>query len=285
MSAQKVRCGRISFTNDLPVYAAFDLGALAFPGTLRGGVPTKLNRALFDGELDMSPVSSFYYAQHRAHLTLLPFVCIGSRREVRSIYCISAVAPRELAGVRIAVTRDSSTGRALFDTICREAYGFEAKYFEAGDPFESYRRKGDPCLVIGDMAIDAALAVPPEHAHDVGRLWYELTGAGMVYAVWAARNKFADKRPGDVAQVMTALRDSVRWSESHREQVIELAERVRPRPAGFYDAYYHALNYDFDDEARKGMMRFFALAATRGVLDVKSQLGELQPARKVIRYA
>ncbi len=285
MNASALRCGRISFTNDLPVYAAFDLGAMEFPGKLRAGVPTELNRALLDGELDLSPISSFHYIQHRARFTILPFVCIGSRREVRSIYCISTVPPAALAGVRIAVTRDSSTGRALFDTICRESYGFAAAYEDADDAFEAYRRSGAPCLLIGDAAIDAALSAPPEHAHDVGQMWYDLTGANMVYAVWAARNDVAESNPDGVARVMTALRDSVRWSEAHQDRVLELAQLARPRPLGFYEAYYRALTYDFDDEARRGMLRFFSMAAAHGVLDLAAIAREPAPARKVIRYA
>src|ERR1700687_792840 len=91
-----LRCGRISYTNDLPVYAAFDLGVMEFPGLLRAGVPTELNQALLDGELDVSPVSSFFYYQQQDRLSRLNDVCIGSRGEVRSIYCISERHPREL---------------------------------------------------------------------------------------------------------------------------------------------------------------------------------------------
>ena len=73
-----IRCGRISYTNDLPVYAAFDAGAVDFPGTLVSGVPTELNAMLLAGALDVSPISSFFYAQHADALVLLPEICIGS---------------------------------------------------------------------------------------------------------------------------------------------------------------------------------------------------------------
>src|SRR5260370_16604956 len=79
-----VRCGRISYTNDLPVYAAFDLGAIEFPGVLSAAVPSELNRALLAGGLDISPVSSIFYAPHPEELTLLSGICIGSRREAQA---------------------------------------------------------------------------------------------------------------------------------------------------------------------------------------------------------
>ena len=109
-----LRCGRISYTNDLPLYAAFDEGVLAFPGELIEDVPTALNQALLEGRLDCGPISSAFYAKHPAEFVLLPGVCIGSRRQVLSICCVSQQHPRELAGQRIAATKESETGRILF---------------------------------------------------------------------------------------------------------------------------------------------------------------------------
>ncbi|HXW52386.1 MAG TPA: MqnA/MqnD/SBP family protein, partial [Candidatus Acidoferrales bacterium] len=92
------RCGRISYTNDLPIYAAFDDGALLFPGTLSADVPAALNRSLVAGELDISPISSALYPEHAGELLLLPHVCVGARADVRSIFCISASHPAKLQG-------------------------------------------------------------------------------------------------------------------------------------------------------------------------------------------
>ena len=57
-----LRCGRIAYTNVLPVYAAFDAGAIAYPGSLHDGVPARLNAMLLGGELDMGPLSAFDWA-------------------------------------------------------------------------------------------------------------------------------------------------------------------------------------------------------------------------------
>ena len=67
-----LRCGRINYTNDLPIYCAFDEGAIAFPGTLVADVPARLNAALLGGTLDLSPVSAYFYAAHADELALMP---------------------------------------------------------------------------------------------------------------------------------------------------------------------------------------------------------------------
>lgn len=265
MSKATLRCGRISYTNDIPVYAGFDAGAVEFPGTQTSGVPARLNAALLAGELDCAPISSFFYAQHPETFALLPDVCIGSRRHVRSIYCVSPVDLARLRGTKIAVTKESATGRALFDVICRTRYGFPAAYLEADDPMRAYREDGMACVVIGDTAIDAALA-HPDHAHDLGDLWHGLTSEDMVYAVWAVRRDFAERDPRAVEAVAAALRASLEWSLENLDVAIAQAQAAIPRAAGFYDDYYRALNFRFDRAAQRGLRAFFGLCERWGLL-------------------
>jgi chorismate dehydratase len=280
MTRDAVRCGRISYTNDLPVYAAFDLGEIEFPGTLRAAVPSELNRALLEGELDISPVSSIFYARHAKELTLFPGICIGSRREAKSIQCISRAHPRALAGARIAVTKESATGRALFDVICRAGYGFSPGVEPSDDPFGEYRRDGSPCVLIGDSAIDAALAAP-EHAHDIGALWYGLTGADMVYAVWVARTAWAQENTAVTSAVLGALHRSLAYSRANKARVIELARSTHARPAGFYESYYQALNYSLDAAAQMGLGTFFTMAQKCGVLDAGLKIPQAPPTTEL----
>jgi chorismate dehydratase len=261
-----IRCGRISYTNDLPIYAAFDAGEVDFPGTLSAGVPTALNARLSGGDLDVSPISSFHFAKSADAFILLPDICIGARRAVRSIYCISRRPPAELGGVAIAATRESATGRNLFATICAERYGFVPGYVESDDPLAAYRADGAPCLLIGDAAIDGFFAAAAGDAHDVGSLWHELTGLGMVYAVWAVRRDVATQRPSEVEAVASALRRARLWGAENPDRVVAAAQSERARPAGFYREYFQTLDFDFDEAARLGLTRFFELAVKHRLL-------------------
>jgi len=272
MTRQPLRCGRISYTNDLPIYAAFDAGAVECPATLVSGVPTQLNRMLIEGDLDVSPISSFFCAEHADELLVLPGVCIGSRNAVRSIYCISKTPPRSLAGVPIAVTGESSTGRNLFATICAESYGFAPRYVEAEDPFEAYRKDGSPCLLIGDKAIDAYLAAGSADSYDVGELWDGLTGKQMVYAVWAVRRDAAESSPGEVDALSHCLIDAAAWGMANLDRVIAAAQAHIGRPDGFYADYYRTLDFDFNESARVGLETFYQLAAKHGLLSRASGL-------------
>jgi chorismate dehydratase len=266
------RCGRISYTNDLPIYAAFDDGALSFPGTLVADVPTGLNRALLEGELDISPISSALYPEHAGELLLLPDVCVGAPGPVRSIYCFSAREPKALQGRRVAVTRESLSARTLLRVICKTWYGFDPELVESADPLSAYLTDGSPCLLIGDKAVDAAETVPPANVYDLGEIWQSLSGVGMVFAVWAVRAEFARTSPESTQAVVEALRTSLAWGLENIVQIIRRAQIAHPHREGFYADYYRALDFTLDDRARTALQTFFAKGYEAGVFSAAPPL-------------
>jgi chorismate dehydratase len=250
-----LRCGRIKYTNDLPVYAAFDAGAMEYPGRLHADVPARLNAMLLQGELDLSPISAFAWAANPDRLVLLPDLCIGAREEVVSVVLVSAIPPALLGGAQIFVSEESASGRYLLRVILERRYRIRAKYIDEPAPFER-ALAGDPTLLIGDSAIDAIERFPTEVVYDLGRLWHEWKRQQTVFAVWAAHRDAYERHPAAVRECMHALTDSYTWSRSHSDQVIALAQRVIPRPAGFYQTYYGKLNFMFHIAAQNGLAAY-----------------------------
>ncbi|MGB8964249.1 MAG: menaquinone biosynthesis protein [Candidatus Cybelea sp.] len=250
-----LRCGRIKYTNDLPIYAAFDAGAMEYPGRLHADVPARLNAMLLRGELDLSPISAFAWAANPDRLVLLPDLCIGGREEVVSVVLVSAIPPALLGGAQIFVSEESASGRYLLRVILERRYRISAKYIDESAPFER-ALAGDPTLLIGDSAIDAIERFPAELVYDLGRLWHEWTRQQTVFAVWAAHRDAYERDPAAVRECMHALTDSYTWSRSHSDQVIALAQRAIPRPAGFYQTYYGKLNFMFHIAAQNGLAAY-----------------------------
>jgi len=263
-----LRCGRIIYTNDLPIYTAFDEGVLEYPGTLHADVPSKLNAMLVAGALDLSPVSAFAWAKHSGELVLLPDLCIGARDEVVSVVLVSEIPPALLDGVPIALTSESATGRNLLRVVLERRYGVRPQYLESDHPLE-VAAMGKPALLIGDGAIDALERFPGEQVYDLGTLWHEWTRQQTVFAVWAARRDAYERDPEAIRECMHALTDSYTWSRSHMGAVIAQAQRVRPRAPDFYETYYGKLNFTFHSAAQAGLAAFcrelFALGAIQAV--------------------
>ena len=261
----RLRSGRIVYTNDLPIYAAFDCGAVDYPGSLRDDVPAGLNAMLLDGRLDLSPVSAFHWARHADRLALLPELCIAARTDVWSVLCVSDRPLSELGGVPIAVTKESASGRTLLRILLERRYGLRAVFVESDDPY-AVAAGGGPALLIGDRAIDARLAFPSRVVHDLGTEWHAWTGLDMVFAVWAVRRDALARGPEIVAEALEALVRSRAWGMANMDRVVAAAQRAHTRPAGFYEAYYETLNFAFDEAARAGLARFVEEAYALGAL-------------------
>ncbi len=270
-----LRCGRIVYTNDLPVYAAFDRGVIDYPGTLHADVPARLNAMLLGGELDLSPISAFAWAKNSADLVLLPDLCIGARDEVVSVVLVSATPPALLDGATIALTGESASGRNLLRVVLERRYGVRPHYVESANPLAA-AIEGMPALLIGDSAIDAIERLPREHVYDLGTLWHEWTRQQTVFAVWAARRDAYERDPDGVRACMHALTDAYTWSRSHMREVIEDAQRAHPRAAGFYDTYYGKLNFTFHSAAQNGLAVYCRELHAIGAIDrVPSSLPEV----------
>jgi chorismate dehydratase len=260
-----LRAGRIVYTNDLPVYTAFDDGAVRFPGSLVADVPSNLNAMLLSGQLDLSPISAAFYAEHSGELALLPELCIGSRRDVWSVVCVSRVPLAGLDGKTIAVSRESASGRALLRVLLEKRFGVRASFVPSDDPFAE-AAAGRPALLIGDRAIDAQQTFTPLHVHDLGTEWHRWTGADMVFAVWAVRRDVLAAHRAEVHDALDALHGALRWGNANPERVVAAAQAVHERPSGFYTSYFATLNFVFDAQARAGLKRFFGELQSLGAI-------------------
>lgn len=250
-----LRCGRIAYTNVLPVYAAIDEGVVAYPGSLHAAVPSRLNAMMVAGELDFGPMSAFEWAKHARDLVLLPELCVGARTDVVSVVLASPVPPSLLDGRRVHVTGESATGRALLRAILERRYGVVPEYAVDAAPLDR-ARAGEPALLIGDAAIDAIDALPPAQVYDLGRLWHDWTAADMVFAVWAARRDAFERDPSGVRDCIGALVEGRTWGERNADRVVAAAQRTIPRGSGFYERYYAKLNFAFDGAAQNGLAAF-----------------------------
>lgn len=266
MSRHNLRCGRIQYTNDLPVYAAFDAKAIEYPGTLHSDVPANLNAMLLSGELDLSPVSAFAYAKNAEEFVLLPDLCIGARREVISVVLVSRTPPALLDGATIALTKESASGANLLRVLLERRYGVKANFVQSENPLDA-ARAGEPALLIGDTAIDAILEIDEAYVYDLGILWHDWTGEQTVFAVWAARRDVFERDPQAVRACMHALTDAYTWGRAHYADVIADAQTIKPRPAGFYENYYAKLNFMFHSAAQNGLAAYCRELAAIGAID------------------
>jgi chorismate dehydratase len=243
-----IRLGRISYVNMAPVFHRLEADVIEV-----SGVPTELNRALLDGEVDLAPISSIEYARNADRLRILPRLCVSSEGAVDSIQLVSR---KPLEQVRsVAVTPESATSVVLTRVLLPEA------------ELVAFGEDADARLLIGDAALRSAFEDPTPH-HDLGRLWQERTGLPMVFALWASN----DPPPEGLPELEDALVASVRRARAEPEVLAREASERYGYPAGFLARYFEKLRYRFGPRERAGLYTFLELARDAGELEEVPEL-------------
>ena len=255
MSAPKLRYGRISYVNVLPVEAAFDAGAIARDVDVFGAVPAQLNAAMSDGRIDAGAISAAHFLAHRDRFARIADLCIAADGPVRTVLFVSPTPPALLGDAAVAVTSHSASGRALLAALLSRFPDVRPRY-EVVDDALSAARAGRPALVIGDDALVARAELPQGHIHDLGDAWRHWTGLPFVFAVWAVRREILETRAGEVAALSDALVTARAWGEVNRTAVIDAAVAAKPYHRGLYDDYFTRLSYRLDERALRGLDLF-----------------------------
>ena len=264
-----MKLGSIDFINSLPVDHALVSGIVPSPCEVVLGVPSRLNRMVSAGELDLSPVSSLHYAENASELLLLPDLSISSRSGVKSVLLFSAVPIPLLEGKTIGVTSAGKTTPALLNILLAKRYGVNAR-FVAGD-FDSRTLKMsglDALLLIGDEALLAAAGgkMGDFLVYDLAVEWTEWTGLPFVFAVWAVRKRFFEEHPALVREAASALYGSKRWGMEHPEKILRAAREKTNLDTDVLRDYFKNLRHDFGTDLKEGLGRYAALARELGLI-------------------
>jgi chorismate dehydratase len=275
------RVGHIQYLNCLPIYYGLVEGSGILDLDLVKGMPTELNRRLLDGRLDISPISSVEYGRNPDELLLLPGPTVSCRGAVQSILLLSRRPLAELDGRPVALTEASATSQVLLKIILEKRYGVTPEYFLfRDDPAEALLRS-DAALLIGDQALEHLHPGPGLTAHDVGQEWWDLTGRGMVFALWAVRREFAELHPPLVDHVWRLFQSSIKHCSADLGRIAVDAARWEKHSAAFLEGYFSSLSFGFEEDLVAGLRRFYDMAADIGEIPSPPALNFHDPGRSL----
>ena len=124
MNEVKLRLGSISFINSLPVDLGLISGSIPTDAEIITGTPAGLNEKVLKKEIDVSPISALWYAEHAKEFLLFPDLSISSESGVQSVLLFSRAPLKHLKNRPISITSQGRTTPALLEIICRLRYGF-----------------------------------------------------------------------------------------------------------------------------------------------------------------
>lgn len=262
---RELRLGRIDFLNMFPMHWALGIE----PTT--SGVPTDVNRAIIDGDVDVACMSSIEYARHADDLVLLPSTCISAEGAVGSIFAISGVAFEDVT--HVWVTPQTATSVVLYQLLTRlRGFRPEINLLEGAPADVLAANDRAAVLLIGDDALAArgSAQLASFQFTDLGERWLAETGLPMVYAVWAVRRDAVERAPDAAAALDRLLVDGVA-TFGRTDDAIDQAAAHFDIDAHSARSYFQKLRYGFGRDERKGLLRYLRMANEQGFLGTVPQ--------------
>ncbi|MEF2964356.1 menaquinone biosynthesis protein [Paenibacillus sp. M1] len=252
--------GKIKYTNVWPVFHYFETEKLSKPATLVTEVPSKLNRRMLEGTLDLSPVSSFAFGYGSDRFVLLPELSVSSDGPVNSILLFSRKPPEEIRNGVIALTNTSATSVNLLKIIMEKAYGGKPVYWDSEPVLDAMMEQSDAALLIGDHAIEASWRDHGYIVTDLGEVWKKWTGCSMTFAVWAVQKTFAEANRDFLRELTEAFQASKNRSLNDLAPLVAQACREIGGTPDYWQHYFSNLCYDFNEQRQKGLALYFSYA-------------------------
>ncbi|HEX8162556.1 MAG TPA: menaquinone biosynthesis protein [Pyrinomonadaceae bacterium] len=253
------RLAASSYLNSAPLIWSYTRGSRRRRvELLTDAAPARCADMLARGEAEAALVPVIEY-QRLAGVAVVPGVCVGARRAVRSV--VLATRRADLREVRtVALDESSRTSAALVRVIFREFYGREIETTTRQPDVGAMLDAADAALVIGDPAM--TFAREGLRVYDLASLWREHTGLGFVFAMWMAREPAAGAaRAADFA----GARDE---GIAHLEEIVEEYEGKLGLPREELRAYLtENVCFDLNEEMRAGLELYFRLAHKHGLIE------------------
>lgn len=212
--------------------------------------PARSAQLLAQDRVDVALVPIIAY-QEIADVRLVPNVCVGAKKSVRSVCLITNGC--ELKDVRkVALDVSSRTSVVLTKIIFLEFFGIEPEWQSAEPNPSQMLENADCALIIGDPA----LTLSNLRKFDLAELWHSFTGLGFVFAMWMT------KKPTCDIDFASARDEGLR----HLDEIVSnYIEEIKLDRHDFLD-YLKNISYEVDDSMQSGLKLYFQLAKKHGLI-------------------
>ncbi len=239
------RIGSVPYLNARPLLEGLNLSIAEL-------VPSALFKEFNKGEFDAAILSSIDVISD-ANAEAVDGVAIGSKGDVYSV--ILAYTGELESLVKIQLDPASHTSNALLQIILGEFYGLNPEYVQVPEAY----RIDLPALLIGDRAISFRNRTSHTDVRylDLGGEWYRQTGLPFVFALWALRKDFTEKK-----FLSDLLRDARTLGLARR---VEIANRTLD-PAFSLRYFSEWIRYDLGDEEKRGLRLYQDLLRQKKII-------------------
>jgi chorismate dehydratase len=257
----KIRVAASSYLNSAPLIWSFLQGPHEGSVDFVEAVPARCAQLLAQSTVEVALVPVIEY-QRIAGGSLVPNVCVGSRKEVLSVVLVSK--NKRLEDIRtVALDESSRTSATLVKIIFREFLEREPEWTTRAPNLEAMLEQNDAALIIGDPG----MTFPRQglNVWDMAGLWRQHTGLGFIFAMWMVR--------GDAIGATERAR-SVDFAGARDEGVAHIEEIVRSYQDKIPMRIQELRNYltenivfNVDESMERGLRLYFELAFKHGLIE------------------
>ncbi len=267
---KKLRIGRIPYANLFPVFYYLEKECDHSEYRFINGVPSRLNKMLREGKLDISPSSSIEYLRNKNKYLILPWLSISSSGPINSILLFSKFQLNELGGKTIAVSSDSETSIALLRIILKEFLSLKCRFKTINcSTVKKILSSFPAALVLGDRAMKAKKAVTgyelrakskkPNsllYVYDLGELWFKYTGLPFVFALWIVRKKSLSQKRELIKKLSSDLINAMKYAQKKFSLIAKETPQKKWLGEKELVSYWKGISYNLTEKHMKGLRLF-----------------------------
>ena len=264
MKDNRLKIGRIPYANLFPIFYYLENKCDISDYRFIKGVPSRLNKMLREGEVDVSPSSSIEYLRNKDKYLVLPWFSISSSGPIKSILLFSKYSLDELGGKTIAVSSESETSQLLLKVILNEFFSIKCKFRQESrrsvrnilTSFPAMLHIGDTAMIEADKLSQNKRLQSSMYVYDLGDLWDKYTGLPFVFALWVVRKQAAEEKGALIRKLSDDLLKAGKFASKRFKMIAREAPHNKLLSEKELIEYWKLISYDFSEKQLEGLNLF-----------------------------
>lgn len=262
-----LRIGKTPFRNTEFLYFGLDTANKFY---FRTAYPPELGSMLLNNEVDIAPASSIIYAMHPKDLLILPNFSISARGKTNSILLFSDKFSnlseiKSSNDFKVALPYTSATSIVLIKIISK-IRRIKMKFIHSNTvEIDKMLKFSDAALLIGDDALRNSIS--RNVMLDLGLEWLNLTGEGMVYALWLVNKNSLKEKEDEIKKFAFELEKAKEYAYKNFDYVAEKLAHNSGIDSKVLKEHLSCLSYNLCENEIEWLRTYFRYAEKFNLID------------------
>ncbi len=241
----KIRVSVVAYLNAQPFIYGLENHPIRKKITLTKDIPSLCAKKLMENQVDIGliPVAVIPLLQNAE---ILGNTCIGAKGKVASVLLCSQVPLEQIE--KIYLDFHSRTSVTLVQVLCKFYWKVRPQFIPAPIDYIKQIDNTTAGVIIGDRTFEVKENY--SYVYDLAETWYDFTNLPFVFAAWVSKIKLA-------SNFLQEFEQALQFGLHNRDIVVKQQESKLDSPFDVANYLNQSIQYNLDEEKRKGMKLFF----------------------------